>query len=734
MLTAPGTGKAYQRNGGRDNLSLPLYYEITKKKYQMRIHKYYLKFFAVLVAISAAYNASADKRAFTISDLYRVKSIYGISLSHATDCLAATVNSMDLGKHASSSSIVTMDTKAKTPKLDTLKIKGKGWGAFWSADGSHIYYSAVSDSGVVQLFAYDIKSHNSKQITDFALGVSSPLVSPNSRYVAFVSSVYPDLGADGEKNLQRIKKRNAGPVRAHLADKLLFRHWTEYSDGRVQHIIIYDTETKQYRDLTPGEFVSPVFSPSGAEGGFCFSPDSREICYTSNHSLHPEANTNCDLFTVSVDGGETKCLTAENKAWDGSPSYSPDGKWIAYRMQTVESYESDRFRIALIDRTTGEKRVLTENFDNWTDDYKWASDSRSIFFIADERGYNPLYSVDIRSLKIRSAIPSRSIREFCIGRDGNVYYTYSTVGKPSALYVRKLYGSEKTERQLSFLNAALEAETDIRPAEKMRVAGAAGDSVDVFIVKPHGFDPSKKYPLIVNVHGGPQMQWSDSFRGDWQVYPGAGYIVAFPNPHGSTGYGQAFTRAISGDWGGKPYEDVIKVTEALEKLHYVDTARMGAMGWSYGGYFMNWLQGHPHPFKCLASMMGLFDLSSMWGTTEELWFPNFDLQGQPWNSPLYRKFSPSSYISAFRTPTLIITGEKDYRVSYTQSLQYFSTLQTLGIPSRLIVFERDGHWPSTLNSMPVYYNAHLEWFHKYLGGAPAPWRTEDMVNNAADVK
>ena len=266
----------------------------------------------------------------------------------------------------------------------------------------------------------------------------------------------------------------------------------------------------------------------------------------------------------------------------------------------------------------------------------------------------------------------------------------------------------------------------------MWVEGADGAMIEVWVVKPHNFDPNKKYPLVVNVHGGPQMQWMDSFRADWQVYPGAGYVVAYPNPHGSTGYGQEFTTSISGDWGGKPYEDVIKVTEALAKLPYVDAERMGAMGWSYGGYFMNWLQGQKHPFKCLASMMGLYDLRSMWGATEELWFPNYDLKGQPWNSELYKKWSPSEYVANFKTPALIITGERDYRVSYTQSLQYFSVLQTLGIPSRLIVFSNDGHWPSSLNSMPVYYNAHLEWFHTYLGGDPAPWDTHKMMNNEVD--
>lgn len=226
------------------------------------------------------------------------------------------------------------------------------------------------------------------------------------------------------------------------------------------------------------------------------------------------------------------------------------------------------------------------------------------------------------------------------------------------------------------------------------------------------------------------MQWMDSFRGDWQVYPAAGYVVAYPNPHGSTGYGQEFCRAISGSWGGRPFEDVMRVTDRLAQLDYVDSTRMGAMGWSYGGYFMNWLQGNTKRFKCLASMMGLYDLRSMWGATEELWFPNFELEGQPWNSKLYDKWNPASKAPNFSTPTLIITGERDYRVPYTQSLQYFSALQTLGVPSRIIILTNDGHWPNNLKSMPLYYNAHLEWFHKYLGGEPAPWDSNDMVRSA----
>lgn len=669
--------------------------------------------------------ASAQKRAFSIEDIYRVKTAYGPTVSSAGDMIY-TLSSSNLAKQTSTSNIYTAGGKAVT-------TDNQSYSPQWSSDGKYIYYTS-SVSGLPQVWRANANGSAAEQLTDYKLGVQGAVVSPDGRYIAFAAEVDPDLNdADGSLNKEAGEAKRKNPIQAHITDHLLFRHWTEYSDGRYWHIIVFDTKSKTYKDVTPGKFHSPVFSPSGPTG-FVFSPDSKELCYLSNHDEHPEASTNCDLWTVNLETLEQKDLTAENKAWDGSPQYSPDGKYIAYRFQRTPGYESDRFILGLIDRKTSKKSVLTEGFDNWVDDYKWSADSKSIYFLGEVRGVEPLYSVDIKTGKIKSLIAGKAISGFDIDPKGNVYYTYSTTGKPTAVYKTSLSDLRKGREavQLTHYNDSLEAAVDFRPSEQMWVKGAEGDSVEVFIVKPHNFDASKKYPLVINVHGGPQMQWMNSYRADWQVYPGAGYVVAYPNPHGSTGYGQKFCRDISGSWGGRPFDDVMKVTDELAKLSYVDSTRMGAMGWSYGGYFMNWLQGHTKRFKCLASMMGLYDLRSMWGGTEELWFPNFDLEGQPWNSHLYKKWSPSEYVRNFATPTLIITGERDYRVPYTQALQYFSTLQSLGIPSRLIVFDNDGHWPSTLKSMPLYYNAHLEWFHKYLGGAPAPWDSEDMVKKTPD--
>lgn len=676
------------------------------------MNKFLLGTLALATALTTT--AQTQKRAFEVKDVYRVQYASGPTVS-AKGQLAYTVSGSVLSRQKSFMNIVV---DGKTVTNDSLSASPQ-----WSEDGKKLYYTSYKN-GTAQL--YVLENGVSTQLTDYALGVQSAIVSPNGRYVAFAAQVDPLTdGTDGKAQLAALTAKQKNPLQAHLTDSLFLRHWTEYNDGRYWHILVYDLQTKKYTDLTPGRYDSPVFSPNGPSG-FVFSPDSKEICYLSNHDRHPEASTNCDLWVVPVTGGETRCLTADNKAWDGSPQYSPDGRWIAYRFQRTPGYESDRFILGLINRKTGEKRVLTEQFDNWVDDFQWSADSKQIYFLGEVRGEEPLYAVDLAKGHIRPVIAGKAISGFCADGKGGFCYSYSTTGKPSALYHADKKGRET---QVTHLNDQLEAEVDMRPSETMWVMGAKGDSVEVFIVKPYNFDPSKKYPLIVNVHGGPQMQWMNSFRADWQVYPGAGYVVAYPNPHGSTGYGQAFCRAISGDWGGSPYEDVIAVTNKLAELNYVDSTRMGAMGWSYGGYFMNWLQGQPHRFKCLASMMGVFNLRAMWGTTEELWFPNFELGGQPWNSKLYDKWSPNMYVKNYRTPTLIITGERDYRVSYNQSLEYFTILQTLGIPSRLIIFDNDGHWPSNLKSMPLYYNAHLEWFHKYLGGAPAPWKSEDMVKS-----
>lgn len=680
---------------------------------------FFLMFF--LISTGSSY---AQKKAFTIADLYKVNYPGNPVVSPNGEKVAFTVTHYDLPKGKSMTDIYVMDVDGKNQQKITDNDKSNS-SPMWTSDSQNLYYVSTED-GTPQIYHYSFATKQSKQVTNFSMGVDAPVLSPNNKLIAFASEVYPECGADSQANAKTDSLAENGPTQAYLADHLLFRHWTTYAAGKRSHVIIFNLENKTYTDVTPGDYVSPTFMLGGGVG-YNFSPDSKELCYVSKHVEHPEASTNADLFLVPVTGGKAQNITKANEAWDGWPTYSPDGKYIAYRTQKIPGYESDLFRLALYNRETGKTQVISGDFNNWIDDFKWNADSKSIVFTSEGPGNIPVYSINIQSEKITPVLKDKAIYSFDLDPKGNVYYSASTTGKPTELY--KLSVKKDKPVQLTSFNKELEATVDIHPSDTMWVAGADNHPVEVFIVKPHNFDPNKKYPLILNVHGGPQGQWMNSFRGDWQVYPGAGYVVAYPNPHGSTGYGQEYTREISGDWGGKPFEDLMKVTDALAKLSYVDSTRMGAMGWSYGGYMMNWFQAKTKRFKCLASMMGLFDLRSMWGTTEELWFPDFDLKGQPWNSDLYKKFSPSEYVKNFATPALIITGQLDFRVPYTQSIQYFTTLQTLGIPSRLIILKNDGHWPNNVKSMPLYYDAHLDWFHKYLGGDPAPYNVEKLIKN-----
>ncbi|MGE5807411.1 MAG: prolyl oligopeptidase family serine peptidase [Ignavibacteria bacterium] len=676
-----------------------------------------LVFFALLLIAPLL---SAQKKAFTIEDLYRIKNVGDPVLSPSGDKAAFSVTEYNLKEGTSNTDVYIMNTDGSDLKNIASDEKDET-SPIWLSEDELGFLKEE------QLYSYSLKNNETKKITNFSAGTANPVLSPDGRLIAFASDLYKECGTSSECNEKLKKSEEEGPLQAYMADALLFRHWTEDRGIKETHLLIFDRQKKSYKDIAHSEWLSSMFK-LGGDVKYDISPDGKELCFISSPEKNLAATTNADLYIISTEGGEAADITQNNKAWDGYPSYSPDGNYIAYLTQLTPGYEADRYRIALYDRVSKEIKILTENFDYTINNVKWSGDSRFIYFTADFEGYTPIYKIDIASNKISSVTEKISVFSFDLGNDNSIFCLAKSVDRPGEIY--KIKPGDKNLEQLTSFNKKILEEVDVRPAEQMWIEGAEGIKVHVFLVKPHNFDLLKKYPIILNVHGGPQGQWMDSFRGDWQIYPGAGYIVAFPNPHGSTGYGSRYTESISGDWGGKPYEDLMKVVDELEKLPYVDKERIGAMGWSYGGYMMNWFQAKTKRFKCLASMMGIFDLESMWGSTEELWFVNWDLKGQPWNSGIFQKWSPSNYIKDFATPALIITGEKDYRVPYTQSIQYFTTLQTLGIDSRLIVFKNDGHWPSTIKSMPLYYDAHLDWFHKYLGGEPAPYDLNEMLKNS----
>jgi dipeptidyl aminopeptidase/acylaminoacyl peptidase len=685
--------------------------------------------------ISSPLLADDPKRPFTIEDFYLVQWLSGLDRSPDGSNLVYSLGATDLPRGKRNSDLWMVPAAGGDARRLTWTADASESEPAYSPDGEWIAFVAQrGEQTAGQIWLLPAKGGEAKSLTAWPTGVSGPRWSPDGRYIAFTSDIFPDCGADAECTENKLKTRKDGPLKAHLADELLYRHWTSWSDGLVTHVLLVDVASGAVRDLTTGRTEAPVFAER--ESGYAFSPDGKELCFTRNGDPAPAHawSTNSDLWVVEVEPDEqgatrkARNITSGNSAWDGSPRYSPDGRYIAYLTQSRPGFEADLFQLALYDRESGNSRILAPGFDNWVEAFRWLPASDGIVFEAPLQGQTPLYMVKLKENAARKVADNVFIDEFVLdGAGERAYAVRRSIGMPPEVWLLGLRNDASPVR-LTHHNATLEKEVDIRPAESIQVDDGEGGKIQVYLVKPHGFDPAKKYPLILNVHGGPQSQWANSFRGDWQVYPGAGYIVAFPNPHGSAGRGQPYVDRISRDWGGKVYDDLMRVTDALEKLPYVDRDRIGAMGWSYGGYMMNWFQGHTDRFKALANMMGIFDLSTFYYATEELWFPEWDL-GLPWESTDYDVWNPAGSVENFKTPMLTITGELDFRIPYTQGLMAHTALRRRGISSRLIVLPESGHWPGWYE-MALYYTAHLDWFHRYLDGGPAPWSVEDFVDNA----
>jgi dipeptidyl aminopeptidase/acylaminoacyl peptidase len=691
---------------------------------------------AALAAAASLSARAADKRAFTIADLYRVEGVSEPAVAPDGRSVAYVVTTTDLPKVERHSRIWRVDADGGSARALTVTDARDSSPAF-SPDGSVLAFLSTR-AGTPQVYFLPTAGGEAEKKTDFPGGVGAFLFAPDGKRLVFTAEVWPECGADAACSRKKDETVEKGRMKVHVADHLLFRHWDAWEDGKRTHLLVQDLADPKAppRDLTPGDFDSPAFSVGGGTD-FDVSPDGKEVVFTSNRDRQPATSTNSDLWVVPIDGTPEALtkptdITAANRAWDGAPRYSPDGRSIGYLRQSVPGYESDRFRLALYDRASGTSRILTESFDNWVRLFRFTKDGDRILFTADVKGRTPLHALDLATGAISVVSDVGFIDALEVSPDGGwALVARRQIHLPTELYrVAVAGGDAGSEKPLTRQNQALLDEVDFRPMEEVFVDSPTGSRIQVLLVKPHGFDPARKYPAIVNVHGGPQMQWADAFRGDAQAYPGAGYVVAFPNPHGSTGFGQAFTASISRDWDGKVMKDVMAVTDWLAAQPWVDRDRMGAMGWSWGGYAMMWLAGHTDRFKALASMMGVYDLRMMYSTTEELWFPEWDLGGTPWQNPeLYRRQSPSSYVTRFKTPTLVVTGEKDFRVPYTQSLAFFTDLQKMGVPSRLVVFSDSGHWPGWYD-MVLYYAAHLDWFHRHLGGEASPWDPLALAQNA----
>jgi dipeptidyl aminopeptidase/acylaminoacyl peptidase len=664
-------------------------------------------FGAALLSLVALAQA---KRPMTFDDLTAIKRIGDAQISPDGSRVAYVATDVDKNLNRGKRSVWVVPASGGSPQ-QLISSDKNDYSPRWSADGKWIAFLSTRE-GAPQIFVAGADGSNPRKVTGVPEGVGEFIWSPDGKMFAFATDVYP-----GCENLNCVARRGEAEekskVKAVIADRLLYRHWDSFKRGKRSHLFVVPSEGGEPKDLTPGDHDVPPFS-LGDPTAFDFSPDGKEIVFARNTDKVEATSTNNDLFVVSVSGGEAKRITGNNPGSDTTPRYSPDGKYIAYRSQTRNGYESDRFRLMLYDRNAGTSKEISTGFDRWVGEFVWAPDSQSIFIGAEDRGRELIGVASING-GVKPIISNTASNGISLSSDAKTLaFTRSSLAAPAEVFAANSNGSDV--RQLTQANAGLLAQLDLDKGEDFEFDGALKAKIHGFIVKPPQFDKTKKYPMVLLIHGGPQGAWPDSwgYRWNYQMWAARGYVTVLINPHGSTGYGQAFTEQISGDWGGAVYEDLMKGVDHMIKLGYVDPNRIGAAGGSYGGYMVNWILGHTDRFKALVSHAGVYNLTSMYAT-EELWFTDWEFKGTPWDNPgLYTKWSPHLSAKNFKTPTLVVHGELDYRVPIGEGLQLFSTLQRKGVPSKLLYYPDEGHWILKPQNSELWYKTVLDWFDQWL--------------------
>jgi dipeptidyl aminopeptidase/acylaminoacyl peptidase len=586
----------------------------------------------------------------------------------------------------------------------------------FSPDGRSLAFTSTR-SGDAQIWVLPLDGGEARQLTSLSTGASGPQWTPDGRHVLFTSSVYPDC-ADDAANRARLEQVAGDKCKARVIDELLYVHWDSWRDERRSHVFIVPASGGEPRDLTPVEWDVPTLT-LGSAHDVAVSPDGAEVCVVANTEKNAAWSTNNDLFIVPADGGEWKRIT-DNPANDNHPVYSPDGRYIAYRAMSRPGFESDRYRLMLYDRNSGAPielgTELSRTLDRSVGGVVWSPDSRRVYVTAEDEGYTSLYEVDSRSAKTRRLIGGHTLASVAVSPDGKtLVFLDQNAAMPYEVFASDANG--RNPRKITRVNDDALGALDMNRLESFTFSGAGGTPVQGWILKPPGFDASRKYPLTFLVHGGPQGAWGDDFHWRWnyQMFAARGRVVVAINPRGSTGFGQEFTDGISRDWGGRVYEDLMNGLDyVLATYPFVDGERMAAAGASYGGYMVDWFLGHTDRFRCLVSHDGTYNLESMYGATEELWFPEWEFGGTPWDNPGdYEKWSPHKYAANFNTPTLVVHGALDFRVPLNQSTELFTALQRRGVASRFLYFPDEGHWVLKPVNARLWWQTVLDWIDEY---------------------
>jgi dipeptidyl aminopeptidase/acylaminoacyl peptidase len=703
----------------------------------------------------------------TFEDMMNMKRLGETAVSPDGKWLAYSVTTVDLAQNTKTAELWIQAIAGGEPFKLAVTQPGDSGLQFSPDERSVLFVSGRDNGQQIWLADFDTESgatSNARRITNISTGAGSPKWSPDSKSIVFTSAVYPDCpaitpadgGAGDRCNKEKDTAHAASQVKAQIFTQLLYRHWNHYTGDKRSHLFLLDVASGAIRDLTPNDPRDvPPFSLSDSSCGCDFSPDSKELAFTENPDPVPAISTSAQIFLLDLTSPSSKARKISTSAGGNfSPRYSPDGKYIAWRSQARAGYESEKFRLMLYDREQGSKgareqagavRDLLPKFDNWVDEFVWSGDSATIYFASGEAGRSPLKRVRISDGEywnmsvigdnrggfsdLHALLDSDCLLavRITVDQPGEVVRTGPSMTIAEGRDPKGNFGPVGVDpidlKSVTHLNDALLSQLDLPKMESFWFTAKDGAKVEGFLIRPPGFDPAKKYPVKFLIHGGPEGDWGDmwSYRWNAELFAANGYVVIMINFRGSTGYGQAFVDGVNGDWGGKPFTDLMTGLDYAEEHYpFIDKTRECALGASYGGYMANWVLGHTDRFKCIVSHDGMFNAESAFGTTEEDWFNIWEFKGHPWDyygkpdaeNP-YRKWSPSLSAKSFKTPTLVVHGQLDYRLDVSEGFQLFDTLQLLGVPSKMLYFPDEGHWVLKPQNAQLWYKTVNDWVDQW---------------------
>jgi dipeptidyl aminopeptidase/acylaminoacyl peptidase len=703
------------------------------------------------------------KRPMTFEDMMQLKRLGETAVSPDGKWLAYSVTTVNLDQNKKTTELFIQPIAGGDPKPLSVSKPGDS-GVQFSSDGKRILFLSSREAGQqVWLADFDTATgvaSNPKKLTTISTEADNARWSPYGRSIVFTSSVYPDCpaitptDATGDTcNAGRDAAAAASKVKAQIFTHLLYRHWDHFTGAKRSHLFLATVETGAIRDLTPNDpHDIPPFS-LGGDGGFAISPDSRELAFTENLDEEPAISVSASIFTLDLTNPVAKPVkVSTSMGGNFNPAYSPDGKYLAWRSEERPGYEADKFRLFLYDRAAKTAKDLLPKFENWVDEFAWSLGSHSLYFTSGEHGEQNIYAVslawpepvliaghaeyaDLKVLPIQLNRPTVEIPDALLATrmkvDQPSEVVYASGGELCAPKGHSGYDPECefNRHALTHLNDALLAQLDLPAMESFWFTAADKTRLQGFLIRPPAFDSAKKYPVKFLIHGGPQGAWGDAWSYRWnpELFAANGYVVVMINMRGSTGYGQAIVDGVNGDWGGKPFTDLMTGLDYAEQHYpFIDKNRECALGASYGGYMANWVEGHTDRFKCIVSHDGMFNAESAFGTTEEDWFNIWEFKGKPWDyygkpdaeNP-FRKWSPSLSAKNFKTPMLVVHGQLDYRLDVSEGFQLFDTLQLLKVPSKMLYFPDEGHWVLKPQNAQLWYKTVNDWVDEWTKAAPS---------------